>query len=92
MQSFPEPSGSKRPSWYGMVNGISHAVPKVLLLSSPFMLILLFMSLITIQELRQDLKKLNHDYHLLQKSKQHSHSNPSLKVPVPARAINSPME
>lgn len=80
MQSIPKPSNPKRPLWYALIQGITHAVPKVLLLSSPFMLILLFLSFVTIQELRQDLKKLNHQYHLLQKIKQQSHPKPHLKV------------
>jgi choline-glycine betaine transporter len=83
MQSLPEPSDSKRPLWYAMVNGITHAVPKVLLLSTPFMLILLFLSFFTIHELREDLKKLNHEYHLLQKSKQQFQRNPNLRLHHP---------
>jgi choline-glycine betaine transporter len=92
MQSFPEPSNPKRPSWYVMVNGITHAIPKVLLLSSPFMLILLFLSFMTIQELRQDLKKLNHEYHLLQKAKQQSYRNQNLKFHTPLRQTNSAVD
>jgi hypothetical protein len=80
MQSIPEPSDPKRPLWYAMITGITHTLPKVLLLSTPFMLILLLLSFFTIQELRQDIKKLNHQYHLLQKVKQQSHPKTNLKV------------
>lgn len=73
MQSLPEPSKPKRPLWYVLIQSITHTVPKVLLLSSPFMLILLFLAFGTIEELRQDLKKLNQQYHLLQKVNRQSH-------------------
>lgn len=79
MQSIPEPSHPKRPLWYALLQGTTHAIPKILLLSSPFMAILLFLSFNTIQELRQDLKKLNHQYHLLQKVKQQTHQKPDPK-------------
>lgn len=79
MQSLPEPSSPKRPLWYVLIQGITHTIPKVLLLGSPFMLILLFLSFNTIEELRQDLKKLNQQYHLLQKIYQQSHQKPNPK-------------